>query len=421
MRRAFLILLAGALAGACGGGGGDIALGPGEGGIGSGGTGVVAVVASGPVQGFGSIVVNGTRYETDTARFELRDTQQLKLGMTVQVTGTVSADLATGVANVVTSSAQLRGTVTGLDLAAHSFSVIGVRVQVDDATVIATGAGLADLADGTPVQVWGLHQAGGLLATRIERQASAIAEQLLTDTVRDLDAARRSFRLGGQQVRYEAGALQDGWQGGTLTAGQTARVRGQLDSGGVLVADRVEPADPAAPAAPSVLSLSGSVSQWDGRRFRLDGYTVDASAAKVTGPGGVREGARVEVLGPVQAGVLAASRIQLRGGKAEPAAPAASAPPAVAAAPGVPAAGAEPGSAPQTPETGAAPYSAKGTIGTLRADASFTVRDQEVDASGAQTRFVNGTRRDLQVGRKVEVTGARVLRDVLIADVVVFE
>ena len=397
MRRAFLIMLASAIAAACGGS--DVALGPGDGGIGSGGTGVVAVVASGPVQGFGSIIVNGTRYETDTARFELRDTQQLKLGMTVQVTGTVSADLSTGVASLVTSTAQSRGTVSGIDMSARSFNLGGVRVTADDSTVFAPAGGMDGLAEGVPVQVWGLPQESGLLATRIERLTAANPEQLLTDTITELDTARRTFRLGTVQVRYEPAAVQGNWPGSGFGAGQQARVRGLLDASGSLVATGIEPAEPAAPAAPALVSLGGSVKQLQGQRFRLDGYTVDSSTAQVTG-GALREGARVDVVGPVRNGVLAASQVRVREDRAvrpPPSSPSVEAP------------------------TAASSFSATGPIGAFRSDASFSVRGQDIDASGTLTQFVNGTRRDLQSGRKVQVIGSRVVGDVLFADVVVFD
>jgi hypothetical protein len=360
MRRALLIVFAGVLAGACGGGGG-IALGPSDGGVGSGGTGAVAsVVASGPIEGFGSIIVNGVRYEIDTARAELRDTSQLKLGMTVQITGTVSTDLRTGTASVVTSTTQAKGPVSNLDRTGRSFTVLGLRVTVDETTVFADAKGLDALSDATPVQVWGIARAGALLATRVERQpVAAAAEQVITDTARELDPGGRSFKVGSLVVSYPSGIPAE--VATALTAGAPVRVRGTVDAAGTgLVASSVEPAEPKVPAEPTVLSLSGNVTAWTGSRFTLDGYTVDATAAQITGGRNrLDEGARVDVVGPVQGNVLAATRIRVRQtATTAPQAATSPAPAASAPAPAVPATPTPAASAPAVPASALAPVPA---------------------------------------------------------------
>lgn len=374
MRRAFLLALASSLVAVACGGGGDAFIALGGGGVGSGGTGAVAsVVASGPVEGFGSIIVNGTRYDTDRARFDLRDSAQLKLGMTVAVTGTVSADLATGTAEVVSSAAQLRGGVEALDVGAGQFTVLGVRVVVDDSTVFADASGLAGLAG--PVVVWGLPRAGELLATRIEPLRTAAAEAVVTDTVRSVDAAARSFRLGGVLVSYA------GLPGPAPAVGQLLRVRGNADRG-TLVATSVEAADPPVPAQDrTVVSVSGGVARWDGNRFQLDGYTVDATRARIIG-GLLREGAWADVTGVLQDGTLVAQRIRLRRG-----------------------AGAE-----------RMAFSSAGEISAFESPTRFSVRGQAVDASNARIEAKGSAAASLAPGRKVKVTGSRVQGDVLVAE-----
>ena len=48
---------------------------------------------SGAITGFGSIIVNGVRYDISSARTMLSDVNALKLGMTVRVTGAIATEL----------------------------------------------------------------------------------------------------------------------------------------------------------------------------------------------------------------------------------------------------------------------------------------------------------------------------------------
>ena len=75
-------------------------------GVGSGGTGVSTADAGtsvGGVDGMGSIIVGGLRYDIDKAAIDLKEASELKIGMTVAVTGRIQADFSTGVASKVVS------------------------------------------------------------------------------------------------------------------------------------------------------------------------------------------------------------------------------------------------------------------------------------------------------------------------------
>src|SRR5690606_36947233 len=90
-RRPFLAGLAASLALAACGGGGDGG-GFASTGVGSGGTGMFAssVSVSGPIRGFGSIIVNGIRFDDSNASISLGDdngglrSADLRLGMMVE-------------------------------------------------------------------------------------------------------------------------------------------------------------------------------------------------------------------------------------------------------------------------------------------------------------------------------------------------
>ena len=422
-----LVLLAALALGSCGGGGGSVGDGVGGGttvgsdigsggtgiagvggvgsggtgvagggeGVGSGGTGVTADAGVGSVDGFGSIIVNGVRYEIATATTVLSDVSALKLGMTVRVTGTLSADLTQGTATLVVSAADLRGAVSGLSASDGTFKVLGVQVSTDPATVYAGGLmAFSGLANGTSVQVHGLPGDDGQLhATRIERLAAA-QEPVLTGYVQELDRGARTFRIGTQRVSYAAADFPGDWPPSRLADGVVLRVRARTVAS-TLAATSVEPWNPTPLRDGSRLSLGGLVSDYSGvTSLRIDGVPADISGARLTGSVNVTmaNGARVEATGTMRGGVLQVSTFRIRQ----------SAPTPAIAAPL-----AEPTS-----------FSARGSVGAYRSPADFKVQSQDVDASGAT--FVGGTAKDLGPSRKVLVTGSRVRDDVLVADQVEF-
>lgn len=385
--------------GVAGGGGGDTSVaGVGSGGtgisgegVGSGGTGAVADSGGiGSVDGFGSIIVNGTRFDTSTAQLLLEDTVSLRLGMTVRVSGTLSADLASGTATLVLSAADLRGAVADLDVAAGRLSVLSAPVSVDPSTVYAGGLGsLADLRAGDTVQVHGLPGLGAQLrATRIERLAAG-ALPVLSGTVQSLDPAQRTFTVAGVRVSYAGATLRGLWPASGLAEGQLVRVRAR-SPGDPLAADSVEPWYPLPSAGGGRFSLGGVLTRAAGLAdLQVDGLPVDASGAQVSGGSAADlvPGVRVEVAGTLRAGVLVATRLKLRHAPSAP------------------------------PESH---FSATGTIGAWQSPASFRIQGQEIDASGAGVVFVNGSAADLHNGRSARVTGSRVVDDVLLAERVEF-
>ena len=387
------------IAGGVGSGGTGIAGGEG---VGSGGTGITAGVGVGAIDGFGSIVVNGVRYDIDAATMVLSDVMTLKLGMTVRVTGTINADLTQGTASLVASQADLRGTVSGLSAGSGTFTVMGVQVNTDPATVLAGGLGaLSGLANGAAVQVHGLPGADGQLqATRIELLAAAQAP-VLTGTVQDLDRSSRTFRIGSQRVSYAAADFPGDWPERNLAQGVVLRVRAPA-AATTLIASSVEPWNPTPMRDGTRLSLGGLVTDFVGlQSLRIDGVPADVSGAKVTGGGNasLASGTRVEATGTIRGGVLAVTTLKIRKGSSASVTPA-------------------PRPPTSTPDEDDRSYTARGPVGAYRSPSDFKVQGQDIDATNAV--FVGGAAAELRSGRKVLVTGSSVRDDVLIAQRVEF-
>lgn len=363
-------------------------------GVGSGGTGIGtadAATSVGSVDGMGSIIVNGLRYDIDQAVVSLSDAAALQIGMTAKVTGPVDAAFANGVARQVISAVELRGAVSAIDPADGSFVVLGTTVSVDETTVWADVPGLAGLAAGTTVQVWGLPTRPGVLrATRVEQ--ATVNAPVVTGTVEQLDTARGTFALGSLSIAYGSAGFAAGIDAGTLANGALVRVRADTQAAaGVLNATLVESWYAIPKVGGTPVQLEGVIENYTGLgSFQLLGTTIDASAAQITGGAAAKiaNGVKVVVGGTFVDGVLVAAKLKIV----------------------------------HIPGGGALPsYTLIGAVGNFASPANFRVRGQRVDASGPGVVFVNGAQVGLANGAKVTVLGAQVVNGALIASQVSFD
>jgi hypothetical protein len=228
------------LVAACGGGGGDgsepVA------GIDRGGR----TISQGPINGFGSVIVNGVHYSTAGATITI-DGQagtesQLRVGQVVRVEGTVDANGATGVARTISFDDDVEGPVQGIDLAGSTLVVLGQTVRVGAGTSFddsISPRSLEGLQVGDRVQVSGLVGADGVIsATRIELSVAA-GEVEVQGTVSSVDTTARRFVIGGLTVDY-SGASLEGFAAGQPANGDLVEVHGSVNGSGVLVATQVE-------------------------------------------------------------------------------------------------------------------------------------------------------------------------------------
>lgn len=143
------------------------------------------VTAIGQVTGFGSIYVNGVRFDTNGASFDVDDAtasddDALAVGMIVKVKGTVDANGTSGTADSVYYDDEVEGIVESLavdavDADIKTFRVMGIDVSAE------RGSTNFDAEDGTPfdfdtldngnqVEVSGYFSENVLVATYIELQ-----------------------------------------------------------------------------------------------------------------------------------------------------------------------------------------------------------------------------------------------------------
>ena len=378
-----------------GGGGGDSSASNTNGdgsGVGSGGTGATAdATGIGAADGMGSVILNGLRYNTDSATFSLEDTTELQIGMSARIAGKVDAGFTSGIAATVVSAAELRGAVSAIDLKDGSFTVMGARVTTDNATVWGDAKGLTDLVDGAMVQVWGLPAAPGTLrATRVQVTPTGTAP-LVTGTVQNLDRGTRQFVLGQLTIDFGSAAFGPGIDAASLANGTIVRVRGTAAPvAGRFTATQVQ-GWYAIPSADGIaLQLAGVVTDFAALGdFRVLGHRIDARNAQITGglASAIGNGVKVEVDGFLSGQVLVVKKLRIR----------------------------------YVPGTGGpVSFTVIGPVANYLSATDFTVRGQRVNASGGGTIFENGSATDLGNGKRVTVVGDRVVDGVLIAQRVSF-
>jgi len=298
------------------------------GGVGSGGTGM----AIGTVNGFGSVIVDGVRYD-DSAVATLREdapgveTQtQARLGQRAEIR---YAD--GGVATALMVDATLIGTVGGVS-APGAFTVLGQPVAVNSdpalgpVTLFAgTYVGAASIGVGDAVEVHGLivARAAGFVvqATRIERLAALPAYLKVTGVV----AGARSgvFTIGtltvdsSTAVVLPAGAsVVDGAVASLLARATSLTVNGDGTSRVIAAQVRVRGLD----ADATRVTVSGAVSALDsaGQRFTLGGVRVSYAGATLSPSGAALANRYVVVTGRRQAdGSLQADAVTVRDGTRE--------------------------------------------------------------------------------------------------------
>lgn len=302
---------AASLLAACGGGGEGSA---------DDGSAAASSFTSGPISGFGSVIVGGVRFDDTLALIVDEDGNRatrgdLKLGCVIDVDAhTINRAEMRAVALRIALGGALVGPVSAVDLAATTMTLLGQTVLVTTSTVFdeAITGGLAGVAVGSVYEVHGLYDNANqrFLATRVAPRTGA-TEYRLRGVVSALDTTARTFRIGSELVNYAGVPNAD--VPTTLANGQFVRVllqTTQVNGAWVVIRLRhsVRTFEPRPQAhVEGVITAFTSV-----QSFQVNGLAVDAAnAAFPDGTAGVVLGARVEVEGALVGGVLVATKVEI--------------------------------------------------------------------------------------------------------------
>jgi len=324
-----LVTLSIVVAAACGSGGSG---GSGGGaGFSAGGIGGTGAVATGTITGFGSVFVNGVEFETAGSSFDVDDDSaategDLALGMVVTILGTINDDGVTGTANSIQYDDEVEGPVSNdplenADMTTKTFNVFDFTVVVNKNTTVFAGTSYGGLSRNDIVEVSGFYnENGSLVATRVEKQGTlslGVSEVELKGTIIGFNGSD-TFTIDGITVTFDGATDLSDVPGGVIEDGQFVEVKGTLVTTTAINATRIELEDEGIEYSADTVSLEGFVSDFvNTGNFRVSGQRVNAAAA-VFSPAGLADsitsGDKVEVEGPVEAGVLQATRVEQRGG-----------------------------------------------------------------------------------------------------------
>lgn len=312
-----IVLAAGSLAACGGGGGGD-----------TGNTTPLSTTTVGTLTGFGSIYVNGVRFDTSRATYEVDgseafDDSALGVGMKVKVKGTKDPDGMTGTADSVYYDDDLDGPIADLtdidtDTNTRSFTVFGQLVIVNAKRTVFDDVRFDTLANGQVVEISGYYEGKELIATRVELEDD-------DDDDQEVKGVIATIGVDGFELRLPSGTLvpvitnnETSYDVDTgLRDGLYVEVEGRWN-GSALVAEEIDDADDLLDDDDDDVELKGPLTgdgESDGESgWSVKGIPVILTSATEYEPSRLRDnllaGMMVEVEGYMQDGALIAEEIE---------------------------------------------------------------------------------------------------------------
>ena len=207
------------------------------------------IVAMGPISGFGSIIVNGIKFDTSAASFTVDEASgsqsDLKVGQVVTVKGTLDAQ-GNAKADSVEFDELVEGPITSIDLDLGEIVVLGQTIFITDDTAYNDSPQkptIEDLLVGDTIEVSGaFDEDGNIDASLVDpKPGNGIFE--VHGFITNLDTAAMTFEFNALIVGYANAGLPEFGQEGPAE-GDYASVKGRnFDNGGTLLATRVKKED----------------------------------------------------------------------------------------------------------------------------------------------------------------------------------
>ncbi len=261
----------------------------GGGDVGTNGTGAAPSNTVGTVSGFGSVIVDGVRYDDSKALVQVETgagtfaLTEAKFGQRTSVVFTTAAagSLYDGLASRIEVDPAVKGRIDSKT--SDGFVVLGQTIKVNTVqgagpvTVFDGAASLAALAQGDAVEVHAVRQAdGSLLATRVEKQTSLSSLRVGGVVTAVTDS---TLQIGGLTVNRASASPSPSVERGQSVV-VFAAVNGYTVGASTLVASSVRVKSTATVASSDDTYLSGVVASAGNASFKLDDVTVRSSVAQ---------------------------------------------------------------------------------------------------------------------------------------------
>jgi hypothetical protein len=302
-------------------------------------------ISTGTITGFGSVYVNGVKFETDSATFDIEGNSSrtsqadLAIGMVVRVNGTINPDGVTGNATSIIFDDELQAPISGLSFNPSgatadtadtaSFTVLGVTVDADRITTNFDGPTLFDsaagsLVDGNHIEISGFFDSNGVLhASRIEKQSDSKVEMKGTVANYVNDSNFDLVRLDSNNnvivtisVDASSASSIEGFPNG-ISDGAFIEVEGIYSSGSnTITADKVE-SESFEVEDTNEFEIEGYITNFNSNSdFKINGMSIDASGAQIEPASTIlANDLKVEAEGQIVNNVLIANEISLRSGE----------------------------------------------------------------------------------------------------------
>jgi hypothetical protein len=249
---------------------------------------ISGVLSTGVITGFGSVYLNGARYDTTDAAVTMddqaADMSQLRVGQYIELKGHEHGpgDLD---AELIRYHNVLEGPISSIDAGADSFVAMGQTVRVSFDTVFGddiTPASVDGLAVGEVVEVSGLVPEDGMIdATRIDLKPDG-GPYDVTGYVTRVSIVEHRFNLNGLVVDYSTANMED-FTTGDPAAGDLVLVKGfTFLADGAFLAIRVElrSEDRLAAGPSDLVAVEGMVASFVSvTDFEVAGWKVTTTAS----------------------------------------------------------------------------------------------------------------------------------------------
>ena len=306
---------------------------------GSGGSdgGTISGVSQGQIEGFGSVIVNGVEWGTESVEVEIEGVSgfsesDLHEGMVIRVEGSLDDSGTTGTATKINFDDNLEGPISSVNISSSGFVktlvVLAQTVIVEDGITFFdnndptfTFASLGPGNVGNVVEVSGLTSFDGTTrATFIEKKADDLVSFLAAD---DLEIEGfvsptnfnppNSFEINGLTID-SSGVIP---RNGVLAIGVLVEVKGNNLVGNTLSATDVEvKAEGLGLDDIQKAEVEGFVTNLNvgAKTFEVNGQIVDFSTAIFIGgtEDELLDGIKVEAEGPIVGGELQADKIEFK-------------------------------------------------------------------------------------------------------------
>lgn len=290
-----------------------------------GGIGGTGNISSGPITAFGSIVVNGTEFDTSNAAIIVDGEvvgfgddvalNNLDVGRVVIVYGNGSEDDSSAVADRVTYNDNVEGPVESISdrgATTKEIMILGQTVIVNVITEF-RGTTFDIIAPNDVVAVSGLFDdTGAIWATFLEKTDGVIFE--VTGFVQNLDTNLETFDINDLTVDYSL-ADTSGLPGGVPADGLFLEVEGTLDfGGGEMLATKIELADDLGVEDAGEIEVTGFVTDFiSAFEFTIGNQVVHTNVYTLFIDGTASDialGQKLEAEGSLENGILYAWEVE---------------------------------------------------------------------------------------------------------------